>query len=504
MYRFLVLSVLLVSASCSFAQTSLIKANEKAGNPVLFSDYFLFYDNLTNISDLGFEWIFDTKDPASLEIKITYINMRSSVRDKLPYSVTEDLYDVTTITSIDGIPTAKMTRQQAVDLLKGTAGTNCTIGIKFHTAAKDELHTIVVKREAAAGILTEQGVYKKAIESFKKGQFESAIQSFKLIQYYPGAQIMLWKIYSGRILDEISFADNDIVLKSKLKNYSNQDSLIKYSSPTSYNPQLLALKGLYCYSNTANATAITSAKNILTKLAAVKGDVFSQEYMVRLHTSHYDTDASFISKNILPDKEQAWYWYKRAVAGGSKNGAKMLSDINKMKTEKDVYGAMLSDYVFDSKDVNAIIKEAHLKNAVTKILPNSICPFGVKGFENGIRLNQSRGIGFQWTTHIMQDYEFANKHYEYALQKFRDNLPRYEFKDIQWMDVQVTDRYVKAKVAHFTATETDGRSYIVSMSVALEKKAGGYQILLEYKDIDKITKAVKVPQAEIEEDDEDG
>lgn len=90
-----------------------------------------------------------------------------------------------------------------------------------------------------------------------------------------------------------------------------------------------------------------------------------------------------------------------------------------MKSEKDVYGVFLSDYVFDSKDVNAIIKEAHLTNAVTKILPNSICPFGVKGFENGIRLNQSRGIGFQWTTHIMQDYEFANKHYEYALQNLR-------------------------------------------------------------------------------------
>ncbi len=29
-------------------------------------------------------------------------------------------------------------------------------------------------------------------------------------------------------------------------------------------------------------------------------------------------------------------------------------------------------------------------------------------------------------------------------------------------------------------------------------------ILLEYKDIDKITKAVKAPQAEIVEDDEDG
>ncbi len=480
-----------------------VKANENMTAIVLLNDYFLFYQNLTNTSDLGFDWIFDTRDPAALEIKLTYINILSSIRNQLPYSITDDLYDATTIISIDGIPTAKMTRQQAVDLLKGTPGTNCTIGLKFKTAAKDELHTIVLKRESGSGILAEQEHYAKGIENFKKGQFEKAISDFKLIQYYPEAQIMLWKIYSGRILDEISFANNGILLKGQLKRYFNQDSLSKYSFPTSSNPQLLELKALYCNEYKFNTAGITSAKNSLNKLAADKGDVFSQEYMVRLHTSHYDTDASFISKNILPDKEQAWYWYKRAVAGGSKTGPQMLSNINKMKTEKDVYGVNFNGYVFDFKDAKAVSTVAHMQNGLTKILPPGICPFGVKGFESGILLHTSRGIGFKWTTHVMQDYAFANKHYEYALQSFMDNFPRYDFKDIQWMNVQVNDRYLKAKVAHFTATETDGKNYIMSMSIVLEKVSTGYQIVLEYKDIDKITKAVIVPKVEIDEDDWD-
>lgn len=476
---------------------------DKIPASVLLNDYFLFYQNLTNISDLGFEWIFDTKDLAALEIKVTYINVLSSIRNQLPYSITEDLYDVTTIISIDGVPTAKMTRQQAVDLLKGTPGTNCTIGIKFHTAAKDELHTIVVKRKANAGILVEQEYYSEGIEKFKKGQFESAINDFKLIQYYPGAQIMLWKIYSGRILDEISFANNGILLKGQLKRYINSDSLNKYSFSASSNPQLLSLKALYCNEYKFNATGITSARNSLNKLAADKEDVLSQEYMVLLHTSHYDTDASFISKKILPDREQAWYWYKRAVAGGSKKGPQMLSDINKMKTEKDVYGVNFNGYVFDFKDAKAISSVAHMQNGLTKILPPGICPYGVKGFENGILLHTSRGIGFKWATHVMQDYAFANKHYEYALQSFMDNFPRYEFKDIQWLNVQVNDRYLKAKVAHFTATEADGKSYIMSMSIVLEKVSTGYQIVLEYKDIDKITKAVIIPSTQTVDDDDE-
>ena len=181
----------------------------------------------------------------------------------------------------------------------------------------------------------------------------------------------------------------------------------------------------------------------------------------------------------------------------------MLSNINKMKTEKDVYGVNFNGYVFDFKDAKAVSTVAHMQNGLAKILPPGICPFGVKGFESGILLHTSRGIGFKWTTHVMQDYASANKHYEYALQSFMDNFPRYDFKDIQWMNVQVNDRYPKAKVAHFTATETDGKNYIMSMSIVLEKVSTGYQIVLEYKDIDKITKAVIVPKVEIDEDDWD-
>jgi hypothetical protein len=446
-------------------------------DPIVFDEYFLFYQNLTTTSELGFDWIFKTNNPDSLEIRFIYINPNGAFTKSLGVKVN---YTVTTIVAIDGKPTAKMTREEATNLMKGKPGTICEVTLRVKNDQIDELIKSNIRRQTFVN--SAKNIYEKGIFAFKKAKIEEAIKYFSDYSY-PESQIMLFKIYSGRILDEIKFTSQLAApAYQKLRSLINADSVKKYSDNKMDNPTLTSLVSLYCYSYKFNTPNLTTAKNILTKKAADDGDVRSQELMAYLHAWHFNYD-DMIAKDILPDKEQAFYWYNRAIAGGSKEGAKIWDAITKMKTSKDVYGIDLGrSRVFTFIDAKAVTKVAHLKHGLMGIIPDYISPFGVNGFENGVVYTDEKShFPFTWSTHIIKNKDFALTNFEDALYVFKNQFTKSDFNDIEWYYIPEQDgNILKHNAAVFTAIENDAKSYKMQMGLFLQIVNGGYQIILQY------------------------
>ncbi len=455
------------------------KAPVKINDPISFNDYFLFYKNLVNTSDLGFDWIFNTKNPDSLEIRFVHIYPNSPITKQITFDLK---YSITTIVRINGIPTAKMSRQQAIAALNGKAGSACEIDLRLHTSAADIIFPYTLVRAPFTNVAKVN--YEKGMAAFKMGKIEEAIKYFSDWSY-PESQLMLFKIYSGRILDEIVFGNDqqEVILKEKFRKLVNADSMLKYSANPKENPELIALVSLYCYQLIPKASNLASAKHILTKKAADNGDVRSQELMAYLHAWHF-SDGDMISKDILPDKEQAMYWYKRAVAGGSKDGEKMLDAIRKMKISGDLQGLDLGrSRVFNFKDAKAMTQEAHMGIAAKTIVPDYLSPFGINGFEDGnLYRPENMKPYFYWNTHNIKDREYALKNYEDAAYVFKNEFSISDFKDIRWYDVVAEGTFIKGRSAIFTTTEKDGKLYKMKLTLILEKVAAGYQIGLQYTD----------------------
>ena len=448
-------------------------------DPIVFNEYLLFYQSLTNTSELGFNWIFKTNNPDSLEIRFIYIDPNGAFRKSIGVQIN---YNVTTIVAIDGKPTAKMTKEEATNLMKGKPGSNCELTLRVKNSEIDELIKSNITRHTFTN--SAKNIYEKGIAAFKKAQIEEAIKYFSDFSY-PESQIILFKIYSGRILDEIKFTNQSAApAYQKLRSLINADSVKKYSTNTMDNPTISALLSLYCYSYKFNTANLTTAKNILTKKAANDGDVRSQELMAYLHAWHFNYD-DMISKDILPDKEQAIYWYKRAIAGGSKEGAKIWEAIIKMKTSKDVYGVDLGrSRVFTFTDAKAVTKVAHLNHGLMGIIPDYISPFGVNGFEDGVvYIEEKSRSPYTWTTHIIKDKDFALANYDDALYVFQNEFTKVDFKDIVWYySSELKGNLLKYNVAKFTALENDGKLYKMKMALYMDAVQGGYQISLQYAD----------------------
>ena len=458
-------------------KNALLNAIALASDPIVFNEYFLFYQRLTNTSELGFDWIFNTKNPDSLEIKFVYIYPNAPFAKAVDFTINNN---VTTIVAIDGKPTTKMTREEATNLMKGKPGTNCELTLRIRNSKVDGLMHNTVKRETFTS--SAKNNYEKGIAAFKKAKIDEAIKYFSDYSY-PESQIILFKIYSGRILDEINFTNkSDAPVYQKLRSLINADSIKKYSENKMDNPTITALVSLYCYSYKFNTPDLTTAKNILTKKAADDGDVQSQELMAYLHAWHF-SDEDYISKDILPDRQQAYYWYNRAIAGGSKEGAKMREAILKMKSSKDINGADLArNRVFTFKDAKAVTKVAHLKHGLIGIIPDYISPFGINGFEEGVVYTVEKShLPFTWTTHIIKDKDFAFKNFDDAFYVFQNQFSKYDFKDIEWFYArEQKGDLIKYEVAKFTAVENDGKSYKMRMSLYMEAVKGGYKINLQY------------------------
>jgi hypothetical protein len=337
-----------------------------------------------------------------------------------------------------------------------------------------------VKREPYTSLAKTN--YEKGIAAFKKAKIDEAIKYFSDYSY-PESQIILFKIYSGRILDEIYFTNkSDATAYQKLRSLINADSVKKYSDNKMDNPTITALLSLYCYSYKFNTPNLTTAKNILTKKAADDGDVRSQELMAYLHAWHFNYD-DMIAKDILPDKEQAVYWCKRAIAGGSKEGKKIWEAITKMKTSKDVSGLDLArNRVFTFTDAKAVTKVAHLNHGLMGIIRDYISPFGVNGFEEGVMYIQEKShFPYTWTTHIIKDKDFAFANFDDALYVFQNEFTKSDFKDIRWYAITEQEGdLLKYNAAKFTAVENDGQAYKMQMALYMGAVKGGYQINLQY------------------------
>lgn len=454
------------------------KTIEKYVDLISFNEYFLFYQNLINNSDLGFDWIFNTKNPDSLEIKFVYIYPNSPFTKAVDFKINNN---IVTIVKIDGVPTAKITQQEAINLLNGKPGTNCEIVLRIKKNGIDLLIPKTITRSTYTNLAKSN--YEKGIAAFKKAKIDEAIKYFNDYTY-PPSQIILFKIYSGRILDEISFTNKeDAAVYNKLHNLINIDSIKKYSQNQADNAALTALLSLYCNEYQFNTPGLTNAKSILTKKAADDGDVLAQEIMAYTHAWHFKEDEEFISRDILPDKLQAMYWYKRALAGGSKEGEKMWAAIRKMKTSENVYGVDLGrSRVFNFKDAKAVTKVAHLKHGLMGIIPDYISPFGVNGFEEGVVYTDDKShLPFTWSTHIIQNKDFAIKNYEDALYVFKHEFSNGDIKDVNWLYSPKQDGAIlKSNAAVFTVIENDGKSYKMRMMLYLLEADGGYQIGLQY------------------------
>lgn len=448
--------------------------------PIVFSDYHLFYQNLTNTSDLGFDWIFNTKNPDSLELKFVYIYPNSPLFKVIDYQLN---YKVTTIVAIDSKSTAKMTRQQATDLMKGAPGTECELTLKIKNDENGINYLITRKIIRAAYTSPARTNYQKGIAAFKQGKIDEAITCFSDYSYPPN-QIILYKIYSGRIFDEIEFTNReDKTAYQKLYTLPNIDSLKKYIQNPTDNPTLTALLSLYCNSYEFRTPGLTNAKRILTRKAADEGDVWAQELMCYTHANHFRDD-DLITGDILPDKQQAMYWYKRALAGGSKEETEMLNAVTAMKISEDVYGLDLAKTrVFDFEDAKAVTLVAHLPHGLMGIIPEYISPFGVHGFEEGVVYTENTPhLPFTWNTHIIKDKAFAIKYYEEALYVLNHEFSNGDnIGNVNWF--YATERegnILKNNAAKFTATEKDQKTYAMSMMLYLTEVAGGYQINLQY------------------------
>jgi hypothetical protein len=460
-----------------FALTGITKTS--IADPIAFNEYHLFYQNLTNTSDLGFDWIFDTENPDSLGLKFIYIYPNSPFAE-----VSKNLinYRFTTIVAIDGKSTAKMTRQQATDLMKGAPGTECELTIRTKSDEHKINYSLNLPLIRATYTSPASTNYQKGIEAFKQAKIDEAIKYFSDYSYPPN-QIILYKIYSGRILDEIEFtSQEDKPTYQKLYNLFNIDSIKKYSQNPNYNPTLTALLSLYCNEYKFKTEGLTNAKIILTKKAADEGDVWAQEIMCYKHANHFRDD-DLITGDILPDKQQAMYWYKRALAGGSKQGPEMLQAVNAMKKSEDVYGLDLAkNRVFDFKDAKAVTLVAHLPHGLMGIIPEYISPFGVHGFEEGVVYTENTPhLPFTWNTHIIKDKAFALKYYEEALYVLNSEFGKGDLKDVKWFHSPEREgNILKNNAATFTATEKDQKTYAMSMMLYLTEVAGGYQINLQY------------------------
>jgi hypothetical protein len=426
---------------------------------------------------LGFDWIFKTNNLDSLEIRFVYIYPDGAFIKSTGAAVNNN---VTTIVAIDGKSTAKMTREEAVNLMTGKPGTNCELTLRFKAGKVDGLMYATVKREPYTSLAKTN--YEKGIAAFKKAKIDEAIKYFSDYSY-PESQIILFKIYSGRILDEIYFTNkSDATAYQKLRSLINADSVKKYSDNKMDNPTITALLSLYCYSYKFNTPNLTTAKNILTKKAADDGDVRSQELMAYLHAWHFNYD-DMIAKDILPDKEQAVYWCKRAIAGGSKEGKKIWEAITKMKTSKDVSGLDLArNRVFTFTDAKAVTKVAHLNHGLMGIIRDYISPFGVNGFEEGVMYIQEKShFPYTWTTHIIKDKDFAFANFDDALYVFQNEFTKSDFKDIRWYAITEQEGdLLKYNAAKFTAVENDGQAYKMQMALYMGAVKGGYQINLQY------------------------
>ncbi len=449
-------------------------------DPIVFNEYHLFYQNLTNTSDLGFDWIFNSRNPDSLELKFVYIYPNSPFTKGVDFQINNN---VTTIVAIDGKSTAKMTRQQATDLMKGTPGTECELTLRIRNGVSKIDVLIPEKLIRGAYTSLARTNYQKGIAAFKQGKIEDAITYFSDYSYPPN-QIILYKIYSGRIFDEIEFTNReDKTAYQKLYNLPNIDSLKKYIQNPTDNPTLTALLSLYCHSYTFRTEGLTNAKRILTKKAADEGDVWAQEIMCYTHANHFRDD-DLITGDILPDKEQARYWYNRALAGGSKQGTEMLQAVNAMKKSEDVYGLDLArTRVFDFKDAKAVTLVAHLPHGLMGIIPEYISPFGVHGFEEGVVYTESTPhLPFTWNTHIIKDKAFAIKYYEEALYVFKNEFGYgSNISNVKWFySTEQEGNILKNNAATFTAKEKDEKTYAMSMMLFLTEVAGGYQINLQY------------------------
>ena len=457
----------------------LLNAVALTSDPIVFNEYFLFYQRLTNSSDLGFDWIFKTNNPDSLEIRFIYVDPNGAFTKSIGVKVNNN---VTTIVAIDGKSTAKMTKEEAANLMTGKPGTNCELTLRIKNSSVDVLINQTVTREPHASLAKSN--YDKGIAAFKKAKIDEAIKYFSDYSY-PESQIILLKIYSGRILDEISFTNkSDATAYQKLRSLINVDSVKKYSDNKMDNPTITALLSLYCYSYKFNTPNLTTAKNSLTKKAADDGDVRSQELMAYLHAWHF-SDNELISKDILPDKQQAIYWYKRALAGGSKEGKNIWDAITKMKTSKDVSGLDLArNRVFTFTDAKAVTKVAHLNHGLMGIIPDYFSPFGINGFEDGVMyIEEKSHFPYTWTTHIIKDKDFAFANFDDALYVFQNEFTKSDFKDIRWYAISEQEGNVlKYHAARFTAIENDGKQYKMQMSLYIEAVKGGYQINLQYID----------------------
>lgn len=448
-------------------------------DPIVFNEYLLFYQSLTNTSELGFDWIFKTYNPDSLEIRFIYIDPNGAFRKSIGVQIN---YNVTTIVAIDGKPTAKMTKEEATNLMKGKPGSNCELTLRVKNSEIDELIKSNITRHTFTN--SAKNNYDKGIAAFKKAKIDEAIKYFSDYSY-PESQIILFKIYSGRILDELKFTNQSAApAYQKLRSLINADSVKKYSDNKMDNPTLTALVSLYCYGYKFNTPDLTTTKNILTKKAADDGDVRSQELMAYLHAWHF-RDNDLISKDILPDKQQAIYWYKRAIAGGSKEGAKIWEAITKMKTSKDVSGVDLGrSRVFTFTDAKAVTKVAHLNHGLMGIIPNYISPFGINGFEDGVVYTVDKShLPFTWSTHIILDKDFAFKNFDDALYVFKNEFTNSSFKDIKWFASREQEgNLLKHHAAKFTSVENDGKAYKMRMSLYMQAVKGGYQINLQYSE----------------------
>ncbi len=455
-------------------KNALLNAIAFTSDPIVFNEYFLFYQRLTNTSDLGFDWIFNTKNPDSLEIKFIYVYPNAPFAKAVDFAINNN---VTTIVAIEGKSTAKMTRAEATDLMKGKPGTNCALTLRAKNSNIDVIIQKKVKRESYSS--PAKNNYEKGITAFKQAKIDEAIKYFSDYSY-PESQIILFKIYSGRILDEIDITNNTYgYVLQKLRNLVNTDSIKKYSENKTDNPTITALVSLYCYSYKFNTPDLTTAKNMLTKKAADDGDVRSQELMAYLHAWHF-SDEDYISKDILPDRQQAYYWYNRAIAGGSKEGPKMQEAILKMKTSIGL--DLAHNHVFTFKDAKAVTKVAHLRHGLMGIIPDYISPFGINGFEDGVvYTKETSHFPFTWTTHIIKDKDFAIKNFDDAFYVFKNEFTKYDFKDIEWLYArEQKGNLLKYELAKFTSVEKDGKSYKMRMALYMEEVKGGYQINLQY------------------------
>ncbi len=376
-----------------------------------------------------------------------------------------------------------MTRQQAVDLMKGAPGTECEVTLRVNYTQQNIDYLLPVKITRGVYTCLARTNYQKGIAAFKQGKIEEAIKYFSDYSYPPN-QIMFYKIYSGRILDEIEFTnEEDKTPYQKLHNLPNIDSLKKYIQNPSDNPTLTALLSLYCNSYKFKTEGLTNAKRILTKKAADEGDVWAQELMCYTHANHFRDD-DLITGDILPDKQQAMYWYKRALAGGSKQEAEMWTAVRKMKTSEDVYGADLGrTRVFDFEDAKAVTLVAHLPHGLMGIIPDYISPFGVHGFEEGVVYTvNTPHLPFTWSTHIIKDKSFALKYYEEALYVLNNKFSYgSNISNVKWYhSPEQEGNILKNNAAKFTATEKDEKAYAMSMMLYLTEVAGGFQINLQY------------------------